>query len=88
MALTMATVVVQAKKGRPPISATADGSTVETTLSDSAWIATPPVSMTETAIFPPENSASQLAAALLSGVAAADLDMSLLVPPASTPALP
>jgi len=27
MALTMATVVVQAKKGRPPISATADGST-------------------------------------------------------------
>jgi hypothetical protein len=59
MELTTATVVVHAKTRRPPISATTNGRTVETTRSDSAWIATRPASMTETGAFGLVNSASQ-----------------------------
>src|SRR6266851_1345368 len=78
MALTTATVVVHAKKRRPPISGTTEGSTVATTRSDSAWIATPPVSITEIAAFPLLKSASQLTLGSLSAAAPVTLEASLM----------
>jgi hypothetical protein len=64
MAVTTATVVVHAKKRRPPISVTTMGSAVETTRIDSAWIATPPAIITDTRAFPSRNGESHPAAAL------------------------
>ena len=88
MALTTATVVVQAKKRRPPISGTTEGSTVATTRSDSAWIATPPVSMTEMAAFPLLKSASQPTVGVLSTATPVDREASLRSVSANTGAPP
>src|SRR5579862_552568 len=78
MALTTAMVVVHAKNRRPPISATTEGSAVATTRSDNAWIATPPVSMPQTAAFPSRKRASQPTAGVLSSVAPVQSAMSFL----------
>ncbi len=60
------------------MSGTTEGSTVATTRSDSAWIATPPVSITEIAKFPLLKRASQPTLRLLSTVVPATLEASLM----------